>query len=748
MTRHISGGEPAELAAALVAEPRPEYPPGVPVAKRPASRPFTVTTTTRFKTGRGELERLTWPQLVTQLRAIRTIEVPADASEEDLDAAKKTGPCLIGGKSITGGVDGTAFKSRCLVALDLDGELGPEAIDRVRALGCNAALYETFRSAADKRRWRLLVPLVKPLPVAVYADLVDALTDALGIPQLTDATCRQYSRRMALPARPSTDLHDRLSLFVTDRDYLDGTALLDRWRSRPAAEAERPEPVSDTPVTAPEPDSDAQLTPEVIALVERMRAATEGERNTQLSRAAYTIYVRGLDRVEHAAIPLLRDAAIEAGLPPTEVDATIESARKRGRAELQTRIDAAFSVITDEELARWDAERREAEQIAARDRAIKERVQVLIIEREARRQIAEADRKPLDFADSGTLDMLLALPPQPKCRVRDLLPTGGTLQITGQAKIGKSTLALDLSRCLLTGDPFLGAFEVVPVEHGKVGYLNAELAPRMIGEWAGDIFRGAPAEARSRMQFYCMRGHGNPLGSDADRAEFSRRLRADGVKVAIIDPFGAVFDGEDQNNAGSVRRWFTRLEECMADAGVEEIVILSHAGWDGGRVRGTTAQNDWPDVNAVITRDKEGRRFLTTSGRADHDIDGMQLFLDENRRLTVGDGLTRKRVAAADAVAGLREPIMMIIEGQPGINVSGVRQQLSAMKVSVSEARHVGDTLNALVAENLVVRSDGPHNSKRFHMAGLIEPEDGENDPAETPENDPADASCARTTGA
>ena len=68
-------------------------------------------------------------------------------------------------------------------------------------------------------------------------------------------------------------------------------------------------------------------------------------------------------------------------------------------------------------------------------------------------------------------------------------------------------------------------------------------------------------------------------------------------------------------------------------AGVSELVLTAHAGWNGERTRGSSALEDWPDVIVTMNKDEAtGQRFIRAEGR-DVDVDEDGLHYDPATRL-------------------------------------------------------------------------------------------------------------------
>jgi len=68
------------------------------------------------------------------------------------------------------------------ITLDYDGESVPlkEGAEKFRAAGLSALLHETASSKRDAPRWRAILPVSEPLPVASYAAMVARANGLLG----------------------------------------------------------------------------------------------------------------------------------------------------------------------------------------------------------------------------------------------------------------------------------------------------------------------------------------------------------------------------------------------------------------------------------------------------------------------------------------------------------------------------------------------------------------------------------------
>lgn len=313
---------------------------------------------------------------------------------------------------------------------------------------------------------------------------------------------------------------------------------------------------------------------------------------------------------------------------------------------------------------------------------ILDRVQRLRVDAEARRRLRaeqEGPATPLDVS-LGVELALRAEQAQP-WRVEGLMPAEGATLLSAQRKTGKTTLALNLIRSLLTSEPFLGAFEVEPPE-GRVALLNYEVAGPQIGRWAAEA--GVPLD---RLVVANLRGRRNPLGHDDDRAALAQELLDLGVEVLIVDPFANAFTGEDQNNAGHVAAFLHSLDRfAREEVGATDLVLVNHAGWQGDRSRGSSALEDWPDAIVRLTMDNHGTRYLSAMGR-DVDVPEGRLDFDpKTRRLTL-DRTTNAWSAAYQArTTELVEAIVAVATEVPGLGVRDLQDMLTARGVKFAKA--------------------------------------------------------------
>lgn len=155
--------------------------------------------------------------------------------------------------------------------------------------------------------------------------------------------------------------------------------------------------------------------------------------------------------------------------------------------------------------------------------------------------------------------------PPNKWIVKGLIPENGITCISGQPKIGKSFLNLDLAICLATGRKFLGEFEV---EKSGVLFITKEDPKRLINE---RIIALTNDEDLSII--FCP---DNKLFFDNSNYidEVLKVVKDNNLKVIIIDSFRRIFKG-DENSSQIISEVHNRLK-LLTNEGLTAIFIHHH----------------------------------------------------------------------------------------------------------------------------------------------------------------------------
>jgi len=185
----------------------------------------------------------------------------------------------------------------------------------------------------------------------------------------------------------------------------------------------------------------------------------------------------------------------------------------------------------------------------------------------------------------------LRLPlPEVPFYVKNWLPKHGKAEVYGRAKSGKSFLAVQLARCIGSGDDFLG----VPTEKARVLYLQFELGEGILQyrmKQSGEDYENVYVGTSFTMK----------LDTHAGQDTVMRAICDVEPRVVILDPFYKIQSG-DENESTDVKKITDFLDEVIEKFDVA-VFILHHAGKDpekGGR--GSSILEGWVDSYLEIKR--------------------------------------------------------------------------------------------------------------------------------------------------
>jgi hypothetical protein len=335
------------------------------------------------------------------------------------------------------------------------------------------------------------------------------------------------------------------------------------------------------------------------------------------------------------------------------------------------------------------------------------------------------DAEQVPRGEPFDLDLLsahLRRPPLPPMRADGLIPSDASALIVAQRKTGKTVLALNYARSLLTGSPLLDRFPVRPIG-GTVAFLNYEVSGQTIAQWATDL--GIDPD---RFVLVNLRGRRNPLAVPDDRARLAEALRSHSVESVLLDPFGRAYTGKSQNDSGEVGAWLVGLDEfARSEVGAPDLLLTAHAGWNGERTRGASALEDWADVIITTTRDAEdeSQRYLRAVGR-DVEVEEDRLLFDQETRVLSLAGLgSRQKAKVTRKAEGLVGFVERAAHENPGASTAEIEAAIRAMPDAphfrsrdVSKARDLGVEMMLLRVDDL-----GPGKPKK-HYSLMVQ--DGE----------------------
>jgi hypothetical protein len=200
----------------------------------------------------------------------------------------------------------------------------------------------------------------------------------------------------------------------------------------------------------------------------------------------------------------------------------------------------------------------------------------------------------------------------------------------------------------------------------------------MIARWADDV-----GIDRDRLYLVNLRGRRNPLGHAEDRVQLAADLRGRDVESLIVDPFGRAYTGKSQNDPGEVGSWLVDLDLfARGEVGAKDLILTTHAGWNGERTRGSSALEDWADSILTMTRDAEDEslRFLRAEGR-DVELAEDQLVFDQRTRtLSLAGTGSRKKGKDDRKLADLAVLTVRAAREQPGLGVAAMIMAIRGME--------------------------------------------------------------------
>lgn len=344
------------------------------------------------------------------------------------------------------------------------------------------------------------------------------------------------------------------------------------------------------------------------------------------------------------------------------------------------------------------------------NRDVHEEAHRLRVREAARDLIARERTQPAPPFDAGSLREMLARPPAPPMRIDGLQPWESGLLVSAARKTGKTTLELNYARALLTGEPFLGRFEVIPLD-GNVAILNYEVSGEILSRWAHEA-----GIDHDRLHLVNLRGRRNPLAHVDDREQLAGWLRSRDVESLVVDPFGRAYTGQSQNDPGEVGAWLIDLDVFVrSEVGARDLLLTAHAGWNGERTRGSSALEDWGDSLVWLTRDPEDdtKRYLKAEGRGVM-VDEDRLNYDGTTRTLTMSGAGSRRKAKGDRrLDELVHHVAELIRLNAGWNTSDVRRGLKAAGIGHQK----GDESKALrlAVDRGLLRSEiGERGSIRY----------------------------------
>jgi hypothetical protein len=233
-----------------------------------------------------------------------------------------------------------------------------------------------------------------------------------------------------------------------------------------------------------------------------------------------------------------------------------------------------------------------------------------------------------------------------------LVELGNCTLVVGQPDIGKSRIMTQLAFDILLGRPQW--LESIPIHRHDLNIciLQTENKARRLKIDIGAQLAGCSAEQRRSvnqrlhflvpMQLHDLTMH---LNDEAVRLRMVNTLAAFKPDLLIIDPYGDIFAGENENDAVQTRETMERLREVTLQAGLPKVatILIHHAksgrnaasealGWDAQAfARGSKALMSIARAQLNIAQaDEESKRILIACGKNNNGpkFDPFAVYLD------------------------------------------------------------------------------------------------------------------------
>lgn len=309
-------------------------------------------------------------------------------------------------------------------------------------------------------------------------------------------------------------------------------------------------------------------------------------------------------------------------------------------------------------------------------------------------------------------------------RIDGMSLVGGNTLMFASYKTGKTSLALNVARSLVDDVPFLGQYEVIPLQ-GNLIYWNYELPAEQFTQW----LRMQGIKNVDKVIPLNLRGRPTHPQTESDFEWLVGEIARFDGEALIIDPLAVAIKGDP--NRGDVATEFTEtLDDLKHISGARDLFMTAHTGHPRGATRSGVQTNlwaaghsrfmGWADVLWTYAEGRGGARLLSAKGRYDDDVEEMELAFDKaTKRLTFG-GWTGRRVRVESVPE--EDPcdlVLQFLEENPGASTRRIRDGVKGGKDTVEGC------LATLVEDGSVRWEEGPRGS---HLHYAIAPEDIELD--------------------
>ena len=320
-----------------------------------------------------------------------------------------------------------------------------------------------------------------------------------------------------------------------------------------------------------------------------------------------------------------------------------------------------------------------------------------------------ADQEYRRGSQGGSLQEIFAMEDTPiEYLIPDLLPKPGTVLIHGRGGCGKTMAVLTLAKHIARGIPFSVRGAEVPVEQGKVLWLNGDQNSRRMRKQFQDLEFTAddPVVVQNKVSMLWY-------------PWFIQQIEEHRPSLVVWDSVTACMRGcaYDQNKAEYAEPIYWYSAENGESFPATTIVFIHHAAKTGD-FRGTSALQDAVDESWAIHRpDKSdlervgASARLITIGKSREGNEGKQLVLRQQEDLT----FSLQDLPALDGVDSA-SPASIIDRVLQRLRTKGVpmtKTELNADPLLGGSVSAISKSLQRLVDRGLVA-VEGERSSKRY----------------------------------
>ncbi|MFA5858425.1 MAG: AAA family ATPase [Elusimicrobiota bacterium] len=182
-----------------------------------------------------------------------------------------------------------------------------------------------------------------------------------------------------------------------------------------------------------------------------------------------------------------------------------------------------------------------------------------------------------------------------------LITPKGTTFITGSAKIGKSTFALNLALSLAMGKDFLG-FRIPGPK--KVLFLQQEISEFHLQKRLKRMSKGLKIPEN---RLYCMTCNFK-LDMHADIMELKKYIAQIKPDVVVFDPMYKFFLTLDENSSKEIKLLLNEFDKLTREFGIALVIIHHHKKSNGtekyspGMIRGSSTLFDYGSSYVILNK--------------------------------------------------------------------------------------------------------------------------------------------------